>query len=243
MQTMLLILLQIQIVCLLVVIAKCNSLTAPPIRCPPDQASALLELKNSFNTTGDNYTTFRSWVAGTDCCSWAGVRCSRTDGHVTSLNLGDHQLQANVLEPALFRLTSLKHLDLSGNDFNMSQLPATGFEQLIELTYLDLSDTNFAGSVPAGISHLKKLVYLDLSSSFDVVNFDNENKVIYFPSISTVWQLSVPNLESLLADLTNLEELHLGMVNLSTNTWCDNLAKYNPKLKGYYPRQWVSSNP
>ncbi|GJM87731.1 hypothetical protein PR202_ga03716 [Eleusine coracana subsp. coracana] len=165
----------------------CGRIPLRPMDLPPDQASALLELKNSFNTTGNNYTTFR--------------------------------------------LTSLKHLDLSGNDFNMSRLPATGFEQLIELTYLDLSDTNFVRFVPAGMSHLKKLVYLNLSSSFDVVNFDNEYKVIYFPSISTLWQLLVTNLESLLEDLTNLEELHLGMVNLSTNTWCDNLAKYNPKLK------------
>jgi Leucine-rich repeat (LRR) protein len=228
---MVLILPKFQIVYTLAVTTICYSLSAPASPCLLEQASALLELKNSFNTTGGNSTIFQSWVAGTDCCSWDGVLCSRTDGRVTSLDLGDCQLEASVLDPALFKLTSLKHLNLSGNDFNMSQLPATGFERLTELTHLDLSDTNFAGFVPAGISRLKELVYLDLSTSFDVVDFDNENRVIYYTS-DYFWQLSVPNLETLLADITNLEELHLGMVNLSTNTrWCDTLAKYNPKLQ------------
>lgn len=227
---MLLILLQIQIACILSATTSSNSLSTPRTPCLPDQAQALLELKNSFNTTASHYTTFRSWVAGADCCSWDGVRCDTANGRVTSLNLKGRQLQASVLEPALFRLTSLKHLDLSGNDFNMSQLPATGFELLTELSYLDLSDTNFAGYVPAGISHLQNLVYLDLSTNFYVVNFDNENRAIYYDS-DAFWQLSVPNLETLLSKLTNLEELHLGMVNLSTNRWCENLARYNPKLQ------------
>ncbi|CAD6270251.1 unnamed protein product [Miscanthus lutarioriparius] len=114
----------------------------------------------------------------------------------------------------------------------MAHLPATGFEQLIELSYLNLSDTNFAGSVPAGIGRLKNLVYLDLSTSFYIVDFDNENSNMYFDSDS-FRQLSAPNLDILLAELTNLGELHLGMVNLSGNGphWCNDLARFTPNLQ------------
>ncbi|CAL4911136.1 unnamed protein product [Urochloa decumbens] len=229
---MLLILLQVQTMYMLPVKTNVNSSSAPLAPCLPDQASALLALKHSFNTTNGDSTTFQSWVAGTDCCSWDGVRCDRRDGCVTYLDLGGRQLQSSGLEPALFGLSSLNHLDLSGNDFNNSQIPATGFERLTELRYLNLSNTNFAGSVPAGISHLKNLVYLDLSTSFYVVDFDNENHVMYYTSDS-IWQLSVPKLDTLLADLTNLEELHLGMVDLSSNgpQWCDYVARLSPKLQ------------
>ncbi|EES15846.1 hypothetical protein BDA96_08G081800 [Sorghum bicolor] len=233
---MLLILLQIHTAYMLAVTTvNSTSLSAsPPVRCLLDQASALLELKESFNTTGGDSTTFLTWTAETDCCSWHGVSCGSgsAGGHVTSLNLGGRQLQASGLDPALFRLTSLKHLDLSGNDFSVSQLPATGFERLTQLTHLDLSDTNFAGPVPASIGRLKSLIFLDLSTSFYAHDFDDENRLTNFTS-DYLWQLSVPNMETLLADLTNLEVIRLGMVNLSGNgaQWCNYLARFSPKLK------------
>ncbi|EAY82371.1 hypothetical protein OsI_37583 [Oryza sativa Indica Group] len=205
----------------------------PPVRCHPDQASALLRLKHSFNATAGDYSTaFQSWVAGTDCCRWDGVGCGGADGRVTSLDLGGHQLQAGSVDPALFRLTSLKHLNLSGNDFSMSQLPViTGFEQLTELVYLDLSDTNIAGEVPGSIGRLTNLVYLDLSTSFYIVEYNDDEQVTF--DSDSVWQLSAPNMETLIENLSNLEELHMGMVDLSGNgeRWCDNIAKYTPKLQ------------
>ncbi|WVZ88009.1 hypothetical protein U9M48_034571 [Paspalum notatum var. saurae] len=211
------------------------SSSSSPVPCLEEQASSLLQLKLSFNTTGGDSTTFQSWIAGTDCCRWEGVSCGGADGRVTKLDLGGRDLQAaGGLDPALFSLTSLKLLNLSGNDFNMSQLPAVGFEQLTELTHLDLSDTNFAGPVPSGIGgrHHPSLVYLDLSTSFYMVEFDSENTEIYYDSES-MGQLSVPSLAALLANLTNLEELRLGLVNLSSSGagWCNDLATFNPKLQ------------
>ncbi|WVZ88010.1 hypothetical protein U9M48_034572 [Paspalum notatum var. saurae] len=230
---MLFILLQIHTIYTLAVPVTASSSNSL-VPCLEEQASSLLQLKLSFNTTGGDSTTFQSWIAGTDCCSWEGVSCGGTDGRVTKLDLGGRDLQAaGGLDPALFSLTSLKLLNLSGNDFNMSQLPAVGFEQLTELTHLDLSDTNFAGPVLSGIGgrHHPILVYLDLSTSFYVAPL-GEMTAIYYNS-EFIWQLSVPNLAALLAKLTNLEELRLGLVNLSSSGagWCNDLARFNPKLQ------------
>uniref|UniRef100_A0A0E0MKS2 Uncharacterized protein n=1 Tax=Oryza punctata TaxID=4537 RepID=A0A0E0MKS2_ORYPU len=206
---------------------------AAPIQCLPDQASALLQLRRSFDATvGGYFAAFRSWVAGTDCCHWNGVRCGGGDGRITFLELRGHELQAAVLDTALFSLTSLEYLDISSNDFSASQLPATGFELLAELTHLDLSDNNFAGQVPAGIGHLTNLIYLDLSTSFLKEELDEENSVFYYTSYS-LSQLSEPSLETLLANLTNLQELRLGMVDMSSNgaRWCDAIARSSPKLQ------------
>uniref|UniRef100_A0A0D9XXU7 non-specific serine/threonine protein kinase n=1 Tax=Leersia perrieri TaxID=77586 RepID=A0A0D9XXU7_9ORYZ len=204
-----------------------------PVPCLPDQASALLQLKNSFNkSAGDYSTAFRSWVAGADCCRWNGVQCGGADGRVTSLDLGGYQLQARSIDPALFRLNSLTHLNLSGDDFSMSKLPVAGFELLTDLTHLDLSDTNISGEVPASIGSIQSLVYLDISTRFREVDLDNENGKIIYNSYS-VWQLSAPNMEILLTNLSNLEELHMGMVDMSGNGdwWCEHIAKYAPKLQ------------
>lgn len=213
---------------------RTSSSVPPPIPCLPDQASALLQLKRSFNAkAGDYSTAFRSWITGIDCCHWDGIACGGADGRVTSLDLGGHHLQASIVDPALFRLTSFRYLDLSGNNFSMSILPViNGLEQLTELTHLDLSDTNIAGEVPSAIGRLTSLVYLDLSTSFYIVEFDNENGKMTYNS-DLFRQLSAPNLETLLGNLTNLEELHMGMVNMSGNgdQWCDHIAKSTPKLQ------------
>uniref|UniRef100_A0A0E0RF61 non-specific serine/threonine protein kinase n=1 Tax=Oryza rufipogon TaxID=4529 RepID=A0A0E0RF61_ORYRU len=149
------------------------------------------------------------------------------DGHTSS------SIAPVRINPALFRLTSLKHLNLSSNNFNMSKFPVmNGFEKLTELTHLGLADTNIAGMVPVSIGRLTNLMYLDLSTSFSIVYYDNENSVMQYTSDS-FWQLSAPNMETLLANLTNLEELHMGMVDMSKNgeQWCDGIAKFTPKLQ------------
>jgi Leucine-rich repeat (LRR) protein len=138
--------------------------TSLAVRCPPDQAFALLRLKHSFQQP-----LLPSWRARTDCCRWQGVSCDATSGRVAALDLGDQGLQSRGgLPRALFQLTSLRRVDLSGNDFGGATLPASGFEQLSELTHLNLSSTGLAGQIPAGIGNLTKLVSLDLSSNNDL---------------------------------------------------------------------------
>uniref|UniRef100_A0A0E0FGL6 Leucine-rich repeat-containing N-terminal plant-type domain-containing protein n=1 Tax=Oryza nivara TaxID=4536 RepID=A0A0E0FGL6_ORYNI len=138
---------------LVLVLLLIQTLIASSLPCLPDQAAALLQLKRSFSATTASATAFRSWRAGTDCCRWAGIRCDGDGdggGRVTSLDLGGRRLQSGGLDAAVFSLTSLRYLNLGGNDFNASRLPATGFEMLTELTHLSISPPSFTGQIPAG---------------------------------------------------------------------------------------------
>jgi Leucine-rich repeat (LRR) protein len=209
----------------------CYSLatTKPPI-CRPDQASTLLQLKRSFSTNGSQ-CTLASWRPGTDWCRWEGIRCGDADGRVTALDLGGCGLESGGgLHPALFDLTSLRRLDLSGNDFNESRLPSAGFERLAELVYLNLSATGFVGEIPRGIRQLGKLVSLDLSDWIYLLELDDD---YFVPLGDGRWPLVESDVGSLVANLSNLKELRLDSVDLSGNgaAWCDGFANSTPQLQ------------
>ncbi|CAL4951769.1 unnamed protein product [Urochloa decumbens] len=198
--------------------------TSLPVPCLSDQASMLLQLSRSFLPTNESATAFRSWRAGTDCCDWEGVGCGDADGYVTSLHLVDWGLESAALDPVIFGLTSLRYLNLALNDFNGSQLPAFGFERLIELTHLNLSSSNFQGRIPVGIGRLTKLVSLDLSASFYVEDQvgHNDHDILLQLFSNLDWQFVEPNIGSLITNLSNLKQLYLDRVDLSGNglKWC-----------------------
>ncbi|KAM0884222.1 hypothetical protein ACQ4PT_031128 [Festuca glaucescens] len=192
-----------------------------PVHCLPDQASALLRLRRSFTVTNESVCTLGSWRAGTNCCRWEGVRCHDANGRVTSLDLGGCLLESPALDPAVFSLTSIRHLNLAWNYFNGSQLPASGFERLAELRHLNLSSSSFGGHIPVGIGGLTNLVSLDLSTSFYVVeDLDGYSEIDTY-SDPSLW-LVEPNITSLVANLANLRELNLDWADLSRNgpEWC-----------------------
>ncbi|KAL6848140.1 hypothetical protein ACP4OV_022268 [Aristida adscensionis] len=218
-------------------LATYSNQTAVPAPCRVDQASALLRLKRSFSNRGwgvvppGSICTLTSWRVGTDCCGWEGVRCGDDDGLVTTLDLGGCGLESGALHPALFDLTSLRYLDLAWNSFNGSELPGLGFEQLTQLIHLNLSDCEFLGPIPEGIKHLHKLVSLDLSSKNFLLDIYREimMRSPWLPQFGLV----EPNIGSLLANHSNLKELHLGRVDLSGNgaAWCNAIADSTPQLQ------------
>ncbi|CAN6334860.1 unnamed protein product [Urochloa humidicola] len=217
-----------------------------PSSCRPDQANALLKLKQSFMfhiyspfefDFPDSITTLPSWQAGTDCCLWEGVGCSNSSGHVTVLNLGGFGLYSNGIDPVLFNLTSLRLLDLSMNNFGgleYSKLPPVGFERLALLTHLNLSNSGIIGQVPIGISKLTNLVSLDLSSRRF---FPDDSYTVYGTSSGSLNALSVsrPNFQTLVANLSNLKELYLDHVIISSphtaEDWFRALSKSVPHLQ------------
>ncbi|CAL4900631.1 unnamed protein product [Urochloa decumbens] len=150
-----------------------SSLQVPARRCRPEHAAALLQLKRSSFTfiessTGgclyDN-TTLSSWIEGTDCCRWESVACDRISGSVTGLDLSFRSggINGSGLHPALFSLTSLKHLVLDGNYFCGTQLPASGFERLTRLEDLSLQFCNISGAIPPSFADLHSLKTISLA--------------------------------------------------------------------------------
>jgi Leucine-rich repeat (LRR) protein len=207
---------------------------AKQVQCHPGQASALLRLGGSISSTNDSACTLASWRAGTDCCAWEGVACGGGgavyDGRVTSLDLGGCGLEIAGFHPALFDLTSLRYLDLSQNSLNESELPADGFERLTELTHLNLSYSDFKGTIPRGIRRLNKLVSLDFTNWIYLVEGDND---YFLPLGEGRWPVVEPDIGSLVANLSNLKELYLGTVDLSGNgaAWCSAFANSTPHLQ------------
>ncbi|XP_059658777.1 receptor-like protein 37 [Cornus florida] len=123
---------------------------------------------------------------------------------------------------------------LVDNHFNYSQIPSA-VGHLSRLTYLNLSSSSFAGQIPLEISQLNKLVSLELS-------------------LNPLLKLHKPGLASLVQNLTDLKELCLSYVNVSSpsnnvdysanfqqaflsyQTYrCFVFDRYNQELTGYLP--------
>ncbi|XP_044346478.1 receptor-like protein 34 [Triticum aestivum] len=203
--------------------------------CHPDQAAALLELKQSF-IFDYSTTTLSSWQPSTDCCLWEGVGCdddiSSSGGSVTVLDLGGRGLYSYGCHAALFNLTSLRYLDLSMNDFGGSRIPAVGFERLSKLTHLNLSHSGFYGQIPIAIGKISSLISLDLSVVRDI---NPSDEITYTLALVEDHYLLLhePSFENLVRNLTNLRELYVDGVDISSSgeQWCSGLGKAVPSLR------------
>ncbi|KAI9096393.1 hypothetical protein K1719_026112 [Acacia pycnantha] len=181
--------------------------------CRPDQSSVLLDFKNSFSIqkplpsseTSEfcdsfgtiSYPKTSTWKNGTNCCLWDGVTCTPL-GHVIGLNLICSWLHGKLLpNNSLFQFIHLQRLDLSGNNFDGSQISST-FSQLASLTHLSLRVCNFIGEVPSQISHLHKLV------SFYIIELFN-----HLILKENTW-------ERLTTNITQIKDLDLSGVDLSS---------------------------
>ncbi|KAB1219254.1 Receptor-like protein 12 [Morella rubra] len=177
--------------------------TVQPL-CHDDERLALLQFKESFiinRSASDDpaaYPTVSLWKPESgDCCKWHGVECDEGTGHVISLNLSSSCLYGSInSNSSLFQLVHLQSLDLYDNHFNFSRIP-TRFRQLSSLTHLDLSYSVFSSPIPSEILELSKLVSLDLSSK----NLE----------------LQKPGLQGIAQNLTNLKELYLYRVSISSS--------------------------
>lgn len=115
--------------------------------CKEVERAALLAVKAKIN---DSYNLLSSWE-GRDCCSWRGVGCDHTTGHVVKLNLSnrcstDETLRGEI-DPSLLLLTNLSYLDLSCNAFfGFPVLDLIG--SFPSLEYLNLSSACLGGPIP-----------------------------------------------------------------------------------------------
>ncbi|KAK9063944.1 hypothetical protein SSX86_017816 [Deinandra increscens subsp. villosa] len=208
------------------------------VSCHEPERLALLQFKHSVK---DDFNVLSSWV-GTDCCSWKGVRCDEATGTVVSLRLrgsnkesqmynyfeDDHYLVSDKLNANLAELRHLKHLDLSGNDFQGSRIPEF-IGTLKQLRYLNLSHARFIGIIPHHIGNLSNLKVLDLSS-YNQYHFDGVgsydlmiNDMAWFSCLSSLEHLGLSgigflqakNMEMVLYMIPSLTYLSLRDCGLS----------------------------
>ncbi|GFP86562.1 receptor-like protein 12 [Phtheirospermum japonicum] len=149
---------------------KTNNVT---LDCVPRERKALLRFKASFSDDPSN-NRLSSWkAANSDCCTWQGVECDNAaTGHVIGLHLGnrgdledDNMLSSEAVDSSLLELKHLSYLDLSGNDFQGSSIPAF-LGSMKQLQHLNLSHAGFAGTVPHQLGYLSSLRTLDLSGGY-----------------------------------------------------------------------------
>ncbi|KAF8036734.1 hypothetical protein BT93_C2447 [Corymbia citriodora subsp. variegata] len=183
----------------IVLLLMIHTLLAKPL-CHPDESSALMEFKRSFQITTAEfrciYPKVQSWSPNRhgDCCLWDGVECDKASGHVVGLDLSNGCLFGTITSnTSLFHLLHLESLNLAFNDFNSSSIPY-GFGNLSRLQYLNLSGSEFSGKVPLDISRLARLTSLDLSSKWA--------------------SLEMPNIENFVQNLTMLRELDLSLISM-----------------------------
>ncbi|KAL0928941.1 hypothetical protein M5K25_000877 [Dendrobium thyrsiflorum] len=169
-------------------------------QCLQTERSALLQLKRGFT-----FFKLNTWIPGTNCCLWESVICD--EWRVIGLDLRGQDIEGTI-DPSLFNLTSLCTLDFSYNRFNGKSIPDSGWDQLANLSRLDLSNSGFVGKVPIGITRLTKLTVINLSFNY------YEFKYLSFTIKPTFLQ-----------NMSSLRELYLDNVDLSTygNEWCSAL--------------------
>ncbi|KAI3880655.1 hypothetical protein MKW92_005496 [Papaver armeniacum] len=188
-------------------------------KCLKDQRALLLQLNSSLiyaSSKGwsdyyDLTSKLSSWNVNTDCCSWDGINCDEA-GHVISLDLSGEFISGGINNSSgLFGLFYLERLNLADNIFN-SPIPY-GLDQLLNLRYLNLSQSGFLGQIPNDILRMTRLVTLDLSSDFSSYSSIG---------IANSLRLNDPDFEMLTHNLTGLRELYLDGVNISEHgsKWC-----------------------
>ncbi|XLT64550.1 hypothetical protein HN873_020989 [Arachis hypogaea] len=124
---------------------------------------------------------------------------------------GNENIQVHV--PKLNCSTSLSFLDLSSCQFPESKIPDS-FSNLTQLTFLDLSENVFNGSIPSWLSNLQHLTYLDLSENAFTGSFpsflSNLHHLVYLDLSQNTLSGQIPNVFD---RLTNLQSLCLSYNN------------------------------
>ncbi|KAJ0586886.1 putative non-specific serine/threonine protein kinase [Helianthus annuus] len=201
----------------------------------------------------DESQRLTSWVAeNKDCCTWAGIACDNSTGHVHGIHLpgldghcsiDDYYLTIGEKEAlkqklkgeisrSLLDLKQLKHLDLSCNDFGGIQVPKF-IGSFQHLRYLNLSRSNFGGSIPPQLGNLSELHVLSLGSfhyePFETTGMANMK---WLSSLGMLHHLDMSGVDlsqatdwlQVINTLPSLLQLHLSRCELS------NLHMYVPTV-------------
>ncbi|GAU32089.1 hypothetical protein TSUD_152940 [Trifolium subterraneum] len=131
------------------------------VQCNEKDQETLLIFKKGINAS---YDQIPSWSAEKDCCVWEGVHCDNITGRVIELHLSEQGLEGEM-NLSILQLEFLSYLDLSFNEFDVINIPATlhNFTHPSNLFYLDLYDSFRHMDNLDWLSPLSSLKYLNLS--------------------------------------------------------------------------------
>ncbi|KAM0066252.1 putative non-specific serine/threonine protein kinase [Helianthus debilis subsp. tardiflorus] len=204
--------------------------------------SSLLQFKHGL--TGESQR-LASWVVeNKDCCTWAGIACDNSTGHVHRIHLPgldghcryiDYYLTIGEKEAlkqklkgdisrSLLDLKQLKHLDLSCNDFGGIQVPKF-IGSFQNLRYLNLSQSNFTGTIPPQLGNLSELHVLCLGSFHYPYPFERTSmaNMKWLSSLGMLHHLDMSGMDlskatdwlQVINTLPSLVQLHLSECELS----------------------------
>ncbi|WJX37867.1 hypothetical protein P8452_25588 [Trifolium repens] len=131
-------------------------------QCNEKDEETLLIFKKGIN---DTYGLIPRWSTEKDCCAWEGVYCDNITGRVTGLDLNRKFLKGEI-NFSILQLEFLSYLELSWNDFDVINIPATqhNITHPSNLLYLDLfSFSSLHMDNLDWLSAHSSLKYLDLS--------------------------------------------------------------------------------
>ncbi|KAL4368866.1 hypothetical protein GQ457_05G027740 [Hibiscus cannabinus] len=171
------------------------------LTCIQSERQALLRFKQNLK---DPSNRLSGWTAVEDCCRWDGIVCSNVTGHVIELHLGSSHV-GGMLSPSMLDLKHLTYLDLSDNDFGLTQIPTWFWNMVSDLYYLNISRNQFHGNIPDLLTMNQPSVLLDLSSNnfsgsllvngllTDLLQFvttaQKSNRLVFISFVSTCWAI------------------------------------------------------
>ncbi|KAG6402278.1 hypothetical protein SASPL_139155 [Salvia splendens] len=192
-------------------------------KCLRHQEILLLQLKHELIFDSSLSTKLARWNESGECCKWHGVECDAS-GHVVCLQLDGEAISGGIGESSsLFRFKYLQKLNLAFNyldlnyPHNLIPIPKS-IGNLTYLTHLNLSHAGFGGQVPSEILSLTRLATLDISTGAQGREKPNM-EIPRLPSLkipTVALSLERPNLEMLFQNLTELRELCLDWVNITS---------------------------